>query len=323
MVSRMMAGFATLVLSGPGQVAVAAGGWPDHPVAIVVPYAPGGATDAVARLVGQRMADRLGQPFIVENKPGGSSNIGMQAVARAPADGYTLLLVANSIATNNSLFANLPFDGQRDFAPVGMIASAPLIVAVPAASPFKTLSELLARARSKPGDLTYASPGIGSSAHLAGESLKQAAGIEVLHVPYKGAAPALTDLMGGRISFMPLNTVESMGHLKSGKLRALAIARASRMDLLPDVPTAAEAGLPGYEESVWYGLAAPAATAPAVLDRLNAVLRAVVAEPDIRRRLVDLGATPSPGTRQQFADFIASERARVAKVVQTANIRAE
>lgn len=231
-------------LGDGGAAHAAAGTWPAHPVTIVVPYAPGGATDAVARLVGQRMAERLGQPFIVENKPGGSSNIGMQAVARAAADGYTLLLVANSIATNNSLFADLPFDGQRDFAPVGMIASAPLVVAVPAASPFKTLGELLARARARPGELTYASPGIGSSAHLAGESLKQVAGIEVLHVPYKGAAPALSDMLGGRISFMPLNTVESMSHIKGGKLRALAIARASRMDLLPDVPTAAEAGCP-------------------------------------------------------------------------------
>ncbi|MBN9473658.1 MAG: LacI family transcriptional regulator [Bordetella sp. SCN 67-23] len=318
---HILAGLAALALAGSAHAA--AGSWPTHPVTIVVPYAPGGATDAVARLVGQRMAEKLGQPFIVENKPGGSSNIGMQAVARAAADGYTLLLVANSIATNNSLFADLPFDGQRDFAPVGMIASAPLVVAVPAASPFKTLGDLLARARAKPGELTYASPGIGSSAHLAGESLKQAAGIEVLHVPYKGAAPALSDMLGGRISFMPLNTVESMSHIKGGKLRALAIARASRMDLLPDVPTAAEAGVPGYEESVWYGLAAPASTPPAVLDRLNAVLREVVDEAAVKQRLVDLGATPSPGTRQQFADFIARERARVAKVVKTANIQAE
>ncbi|OVZ55455.1 LacI family transcriptional regulator [Pigmentiphaga sp. NML080357] len=319
MIRRVLASFALLL----PMAATAAEAWPTHPVTIVVPYAPGGATDAVARLVGQRMADRLGQPFIVENKPGGSSNIGMQAVARAPADGYTILLVANSIATNNSLFPDLPFDGQRDFAPIGMIASAPLVVAVPAASPFKTLGQLLAQARSKPGALTYASPGVGSSAHLAGESLKQAASIDVLHVPYKGAAPALADMLGGRISFMPLNTVESMSHIKAGKLRALAIARPQRMDLLPDVPTAAEAGLPGYEESVWYGLAAPAATPPAVLDRLNAVLREVVAESAISQRLTDLGATPAPGTRQQFADFIARERARVAKVVKAANIRAE
>lgn len=297
--------------------------WPSRTITIVVPYAAGGATDAVARLLGQRLQERLKQTVIVDNKPGGSSNIGMGYVAKAEPDGYTWLLVANSLVTNNSLFANLPFDGLKDFAPLGRVASAPLLIAVPADSPFRTLKELIDQARAAPGQLTYASPGNGSSAHLAGESFKQQARIDALHVPYKGAAPAMTDLIGGRISFMPINTVEAMGHLRGKRVRALAIAATQRIAQLPDVPTAAEAGLPAYLESVWYGLAAPAGVPPELVQRINAAMQAVIAEPAVMQKLVDLGATPAPGGTAQFAAFLSQERERTARVVRLANIRAD
>ena len=297
--------------------------WPSKMITIVVPYAPGGATDAVARLMGQRLQEKLGQPVVVENKAGGNSNIGMGYVAKAAPDGYTVLLVANSLVTNNTLFPNLPFDGLRDFQPLGRIASAPLLVAVPAESPARTLKDLLEQAKAAPGQLTYASPGNGSSAHLAGEALRQLAGIDVLHVPYKGAAPAFTDLIGGRISFMPINTVEAMGHLRGKRVRALAIAAPQRIPQLPDVPTAAEAGLPGYVESVWYGFAAPSGTPKDVVQRLNTTMNQVLEEPGIQQKLLDLGATPATGTLAQFTDFLRSERTRAERVVRAANIRVD
>jgi tripartite-type tricarboxylate transporter receptor subunit TctC len=295
--------------------------WPTKPIHIVVPYAAGGAVDTIARLTGQRLALRLGQAVIIDNKPGGSANIGMDAVAKAAPDGYTLLMTANALATNASLFSSLTFDPQRDFAPVGLIGEAPLVVVVPASSPAKTFKELLVQARAEPGKLSYGSAGNGSSGHLAGEALKQAAHIDVLHVPYKGGAPALNDLLGERISFMPLNPVEVISHVRSHKLRALAVANTTRLALLPDVPTVAESGLPGFEASVWWGLVAPAATPAGVVNRLNAELQKVLAEPALQERLVELGAVVKPGSSAQFADFIRTETSRWSRVIKAANIK--
>lgn len=295
--------------------------WPSKPIHIVVPYAAGGAVDTIARITGQGLSQRLGQPVIVDNKPGASANIGMDAVAKAAPDGYTLLMTANALATNGSLFSNLTFDPQRDFAAVGQIGRAALVIVVPASSKAQTFKDLLAQARAEPGKLTYASAGNGSSGHLAGEALKQAAHIEVLHVPYKGGAPALTDLLGERISFMPLNAVEVISHIRSHKLRALAVTGTQRMSLLPDVPTVSEMGLSDFEVSVWWGLMLPAATPQSVGSRLNAELQKVLAEPALQTRMAELGVEIKAGSAAQFSEFIRAETARWSRVVKVGNIK--
>src|SRR6266550_5608303 len=221
--------------------------YPNKPIRIIVPYAAGGAVDIIARIIGQPLSEQLKQPVIVDNRPGASANIGMELAAKAAPDGYTLLMASNGIATNMALFPNLTFDGRRDFVPIAKIGYAPLVIVAPASSPAKSLNDLIAMATAEPGKLTYASAGNGSSGHLAGELLKSTAKIDVLHIPYKGGAPAITDLLGERISFMPINPVEVMAHIRAGRLRALAVASDKRFPLMPDVPTVAEAGLPGYE----------------------------------------------------------------------------
>lgn len=295
--------------------------WPTKPIHLVVPYAAGGAVDTLGRLAGQRLAERLGQPVIVDNKPGASANIGMEAVAKAAPDGYTFLMTANALATNGSLFPALPFNPQRDFSPVGQIGHAPLVIVVPASSAARNFKELMAQAQAEPGKLTYATAGNGSSGHLAGEALKQAARIDVMHVPYKGGTPALTDLLGERISFMPINPVEVISHIRSKKLRALAVASPKRLALLPDVPTVAESGVADFEASVWWGLMAPAGTPQAIVSRLNAELQKVLSEPAFQARLAELGVVTTTGSSAQFGEFIRAETTRWGKVIQAANIK--
>lgn len=295
--------------------------WPAKPVRIVVPYAPGGAVDTIARVTGQRLAERLGQPVLIDNKPGAAANIGMDAVAKAAPDGYTLLMAANALATNGSLFAKLPFDPQKDLVPVGKIGHASLVIVVPSTSPARTFKELMAQAKAAPGKLTYATAGNGSSGHLAGEALKEAAHIDVVHVPYKGGAPALTDLLGERISFMPINPVEVISHINDHKLRALAVASPKRIPLLPDVPTVAESGLPDFDVSVWWGLMAPAGTPVGTVTRLNAELQKTLAEPAIQAKLGDMGVVVSAGSAEQFGEFIRAETSRWSRVVKAANIK--
>jgi len=295
--------------------------WPARPIHLVVPYAPGGAVDTVSRLVGARIAERLGQPVVVDNRPGAATNIGMQAVAKAPPDGYTLLTASPSLATNGALFANLPFDPARDFTPVAKIGYAPLVVVVPASSPYSSFAQLLAAGKGAPGKLIYGSAGNGSSGHLAGELMASAAGVEMLHVPYKGGAQALTDLIGERLTFMPLNPVEVVGHVRGGRLRALAVASARRLALFPDVPTAGEAGLPGFEASVWWGLIGPAHLPADVVERLNAATQAALAEPATREKLGELGAVIDGGSAGAFGEFVKSETTRWSRVIRAANIR--
>jgi tripartite-type tricarboxylate transporter receptor subunit TctC len=295
--------------------------YPSHPIKIVVPYAAGGAVDIVARTIGQPLAEALAQPVIVDNRPGASANIGMEAVAKAAPDGYTLLMASNGIATNMALFPNLPFDGQRDFAPITKIGYAPLVIVVPASLPVKSLKDLIAMAKAEPGKLTYASAGSGSSGHLAGELLKSTAKIDVLHVPYKGGAPAITDLLGERITFMPINPVEVIAHIRAGRLRALAVASDERFPLLPDVPSATEAGLPGYEASVWWGLVAPRKTPPEIVRQLNAETTKVLTNPAIERKLSDLGVIVTPGTPGQFAAFVKAQTELWANLIKSAHIQ--
>jgi len=301
--------------------AVQAQPYPNHPLKIVVPYAAGGAVDIVARTVGQPLAEALKQPVIVDNRPGASANIGMELVAKAPPDGYTMLMASNGVATNGALFPQLAFDAQRDFAPIAKIGYAPLVIVVPAASPVKSLQELVALARAEPGKLTYASAGNGSSGHLAGELLKSTAKIDVLHVPYKGGAPAIADLLGERITFMPINPVEVIAHIRAGRLRALAVASDRRSALLPDVPTAAEAGLAGYEASVWWGLVAPAKTPPEIVRQLNAETNRALANPAIANKLAELGVVVTPDTTAQFAAFIKSQTELWSGVIRSAGIQ--
>jgi tripartite-type tricarboxylate transporter receptor subunit TctC len=311
---------ATLTAALPPATAVAQT-YPTRPVKIVVPYAAGGAVDIVARIVGQGLAEPLKQPVIVDNRPGASANIGMEAVAKAVPDGYTLLMASNGLTTNMSLFADLSFDGRRDFAPVARIGYAPLVIVVPAASPAKSLKDLIAMAKAKPGELAYGSAGNGSSGHLAGELLKASAGIDVLHVPYKGGAPAVTDLLGERLSFMPINPLEVLPHIQSGRLRVLAVGSEKRVPLLPDVPTGAEAGVPGFEATVWWGIVAPAKTPADVVARLNAQTNAVLRDAAIVKKLADLGVVTTPGSAEEFARFIATQTELWSAVIRKTGIR--
>jgi tripartite-type tricarboxylate transporter receptor subunit TctC len=301
--------------------AAGAQGYPDKPVRIVVPYAAGGAVDIIARTVGQALAEQMKQPVIVDNRPGASANIGMEAVSKAPPDGYTLLMASNGLATNMALFPDLPFDGRRDFAPIARIGYAPLVLVVPASSPAKSLRELLAQAKAEPGKLTYASAGNGSSGHLAGELLKSTAGVDVLHIPYKGGAPAITDLLGERISFMPINPLEVLPHIRAQKLRVLAVASDRRLALFPDVPTFGEAGLPGFEATVWWGLAAPARTPRDVVVRLNAETNRVLQDPAVAKKLGDMGVVITAGTPDDFARLIGSQTELWSDVIRKAGIR--
>lgn len=297
--------------------------FPSKPVRIVVPFAPGGAVDTIARVIGEKMREQMGQPVIVENHPGASANIGAEIVAKAPADGYTILLGANALATNPTLFPKLAFNYTTDFAPIGRVGYAPVVLVVPTDSPYKSLKDLLAAAKKEPGRLTYASAGNGSSNHLAGEMLKAAAAIDTLHVPYKGGAPALTDLLGGRINYMLLNPVEVLPHVKSGKVRALGVSNDKRLAILPDVPTMSEAGLAGFEASVWWGFVAPAKTSHDAIVRLNAELNKALADPGVRTRLNDLGVVLTPSTPEQLGGFLKSEVERWMKVIKTSNIQAD
>ncbi len=295
--------------------------YPDRLIKIIVPYPAGGAVDIVARTIGQALAEALKQPAIVDNRPGASANIGMEMVAKATPDGYTLLMASNGIATNMALFPSLTFDGRRDFAPIAKIGYAPLVIVVPVASPVKSLKELIAMAKAEPGKLTYASAGNGSSGHLAGELLKSTAKIDVLHIPYKGGAPAITDLLGERISFMPINPVEVIAHIRAGRLRALAVASDMRFPLLPDVPTVTEAGLAGYEASVWWGLVAPVKTPPEIVRQLNAETNKALANPAIANKLSELGVVVTPGTPDQFAAFIKAQTELWSGVIKAIGIQ--
>lgn len=301
----------------------ASASYPNRPIHIVVPFPPGGAVDAIARGVGQRIAEQTAQAVIIDNRPGASANLGAELVAHAQADGYTLLMGANGLATNMTLFPQLGFNALRDFAPVARIGEAPVVLVVPVGSRLRSVNELIAAARAQPGQLTYGSAGNGSSNHLAGEMLKSAAQIDALHVPYKGGAPALTDLIGGRISFMLLNTVEVLPQLRSGRLRALAVGSQQRLALLPDAPTLAEAGLQGFEASVWWGLLAPALTDRDIVHRLNSEVRTALASATLRHQFSEMGVFATPGSEADFALFLRSEVERWGRLIRAGGVQAD
>ena len=315
---RMTAAVALfLVMAG---LAAHAQDFPTHALKIVVPFAPGGAVDSVARVVGARISEQVQQPVVIENKPGANANLGAQAVVTSPADGYTMLLGANGLATNPTLEKNLPFDPLRDLAPVARVGYAPLVLVVPADHPAKTVQELVALSKVQPNTFNYGSAAVGGSGHLATELLKSATGLDAQHVAYKGGAPALTDLIGGRLGFMLINPLEAAPHVKAGKLRALAVSSRERVASLPAVPTFEEAGVKGFEATVWWGLLVPAKTPATVVARLSSEVLRALEDPGVHEKLEAMGAVVAPQDAQAFGNFLTEETRKWAKVIRDARI---
>lgn len=299
--------------------------YPSRPVTIIVPFVAGGTTDIMARLMADRLGNALGQRFIVENRPGAGGNPGSAAVARAEPDGLTLLMgTVGTHAINSSLYAKMPFDPVRDFAPIAFVSGVPNAMIVnPERIPVRTPAEFLEFARNKPGGANMASSGLGTSIHLSGEMFQQRTGLKMTHVPYRGSAPALTDMLSGQVDVMFDNLPSCLGFIQGGQLRALAVTSAARSAALPDVPTMAESGFPGFDASSWFGLFAPRGTPEAITARLNRESLAALGTDDMRRRLAELGAEPRPMTPVEFAAFIAAEQERWAAAVKASGARLE
>jgi tripartite-type tricarboxylate transporter receptor subunit TctC len=294
--------------------------YPSRPVRIIVGFPAGGVGDILARLMGQWLSERLGQPFIVENRPGAAGNIGAELAVKAPPDGYTLLFVGVNHAINATLYERLNYDFIRDIAPVAGIMRVPNVMVVEPSFPAKTIPEFIAYARANPGKINMASAGKGTSAHVTGELFKMMAGVDMVHVPYRGGAPAVTDLLGGQVQVYFGPVPESIEHVRAGKLRLLAVTTATRLDMFPDISTVAEF-LPGYEASGWQGIGAPKNTPTEIVERLNREINAGLADPKIKTRLADLGGTALAGSPADFARLIAAETEKWGKVIRTANIR--
>nr|WP_222622695.1 tripartite tricarboxylate transporter substrate binding protein [Ramlibacter albus] len=297
--------------------------WPDKPIKLVVPYSAGGAADALARAVATELGLRLKQQVIIDNKPGAGGTIGAQSVATAPADGYTFLYDATSFAVNPSLYPKLPFNYGKDFVPVSMVARIPTLLVVPASSPFKTVADLVEYAKKNPAKLSYASAGNGGAAHLSGELFKQGYKISLVHIPYRGGAPALTDVAGGQVDMMFSAVTASGPMVKAGRLRVLATAFDKRLGSMPTVPTVAEAGLKGFSAYEWNAIFAPAGTPADVVKRMDAEMRDVLASPAMRERFATLGALPAAGGAKELGDFVSAESAKWATVIKTAQIKVD
>jgi tripartite-type tricarboxylate transporter receptor subunit TctC len=296
--------------------------YPARPVRVIVPFAPGGTTDLIARLIAQRLSDRLGQPFVVENRPGASTNIATQAVVRAAADGYTLLLVPPPSAINATLYKDLPFNVLRDIAPIASVMRAPYVMEINPSVPAKTVPEFIAYAKANPGKISMASAGVGTGPHLTGELLKMVTGIDMAHVPYRGGAPALNDLIAGQVQLYFASAPETIEHIKAGTVRALAVTAATRLEILADLPTL-DAFLPGFEASYWVGFGAPKNTSGEIVDRLNREINAALGDPTLQARLAALGATGLVGSPGDFGRLIAEQTEKWGKVVKFVGIRAE
>ena len=296
--------------------------YPSQPVRVIVGFAAGGPNDILARLVGQRLAKRLGRPFVIENRPGAGSNIATEAVVHAPPDGYTLLLVGSPNAINATLYERLNFNFIRDIAPVASFMRGALVLVVHPSVPAKTLPEFIAYVKANPGKLSYGSGGVGGITHITAELFKMMAGVEMVHVPYRGVAPALTDLLGGQVQALFANPAQSLPYTGASRLRALAITTATRSEALPDIPTVSEF-VPGYEASSIFGLGAPKNTPAEIVDKLNKEINAVLADPEIKARVADLDGTVLVGSPADFGKLIAEETEKWGKVIQAANIKAE
>jgi tripartite-type tricarboxylate transporter receptor subunit TctC len=311
----------TVALFATLSLAAAAQEYPSKPIRILVGYTAGGAVDVVARRVGQHLSDTLKQPVIVENKPGAGTNIAVKSLIDSQPDGYTLMLTANALAANMALYTPAPFDAEKDVTPVALVGRIPVVIAAGANTPYASLQGLIQAAKAKPGTINYATPGNGSTPHLAMELFTRAAGIQLAHVPYKGGSQAITDVLGGQLPLVAVNALEVVPHVKAGKLRVLAVMSPTRSAMLPDTPTIAESGYAGFEASVWYGLIAPAKTPQPIVDKLYAAVQKALAAPDVQKRISDVGGEVTPGTPAQFGKLIHDERVRYEKLVREANIR--
>ena len=324
--SLLLAAASVVALAGLGSTAPAlaqGGSYPSKPLKIIVPYPPGGFNDTLARTLSVKLQAAWGQPVLVENRPGGATVIGLDQVAKAPADGYTLAIVPFSFAVNPFIFAKLPYDSQKDFTPITLAATTANLLAVHPSLPVNSVKELIALAKAKPGSLSYASTGIGSSNHLSMEKFKQMAGVDITHVPYKGSGPAVTDLIGGQVQVMFDNISNVLPHVKSGKLKVLAVTTPARSPLLPEVPTVAESGVPGYEVAVWFGIAAPAGTPKPVVDKLNGEIVNVLKQSDVKAQFAALGVEAVGTGAEAFAAHIAAQRTMWSKVVRDAGVTPE
>ena len=297
--------------------------YPSKPIRIISPFAPGGGNDVLSRTIAQKLTENVKQQVIVENRPGANGIIGTEAAARAAPDGYTIVLIPSGHAVNASLHRKLPYDSIKDFTPITLVGSSPLILAVHPSVPAKSVKELAALARARPEQLTYGSAGIGSSGHLGGALFETLTGTKMVHVPYKGMSLAITDVMGGQVSLVFGTSASVMPHVRSGRLRALATTGAKRSPALPDLPTVAEAGVPGYEAGLWYGFVGPARIPNDIVRRLNAEIVAVLKSTEVRERFASQGVDASPSTPEEFGRLLVSDLERWAKVVQRAGIRAE
>jgi tripartite-type tricarboxylate transporter receptor subunit TctC len=321
LIRRYLLTLAGLLALGASVHATAADAYPSKPVKILVGYSAGGAVDAIARSVGQRMSAILGQPVVVENKPGAGTNIAVKSLTSSTPDGYTLLLAANALAVNPSLFEPAPYDLERDITPVALVGRVPVVFTVREGSPIKTLPELVAAAKARPGSVTVATPGNGSTPHLAMELFQHTAGLSLRHVPYKGGAQTITDVLGGHVDVVAVNALEVLPLAKSGKLKVLAVMSTERSAVLPGVPTVAESGYPGFESSVWYGFVAPAGLPKPVLATLHEAVQKALESREVREQLAAAGGIPLPGPTAQFDRLLKSDAARYGKLIREANIK--
>jgi tripartite-type tricarboxylate transporter receptor subunit TctC len=312
---------ALAALSSAHLVAQTPANYPNKPVKIVVGYAPGGAVDVVARTLGQSLGAQLGQSFIIENKPGAGTNIAVKSVITAEPDGYTLMLAANALAANMALYQPMPFDAEKELTAVSLVGRVPVVIAANPNVPYSTVAKLIEAAKAKPGQIAFASPGNGSTPHMAIEFFAKAAGIDLQHIPYKGGSPAITDAIGGQLPLVAVNALEVLPHVKSGKLKVLAVLSPTRSVIYPDVPTIAESGFSGFEASVWYGFVAPAATPKPVVVKLHAEIQKALQTKEVKDRMSSVGGEVIPGSSDMFAALIRSERQRYEKLVREANIK--
>jgi tripartite-type tricarboxylate transporter receptor subunit TctC len=295
--------------------------YPNKPVKLVVGYAAGGAVDIIARTVGQSMSGSMGQPVVVENKPGAGTNIAVKSVIAADPDGYTLMMAANALAANMSLYQPQPFDAEKDVVAVSLVGRVPVVIAANPAVPYGNVKQLIDSAKGKPNSIAYGSPGNGSTPHMAIELFARAAGIDLQHIPYKGGSPAITDTIGGQVPLVAVNALEALPHVRSGKLKLIAVLSAQRSANYPDVPTIAESGYPGFEASVWYGIVAPAATPKPIVQKLHDEVQKALATKEVKERMSAVGGEVAPGSADMFTQLIKSEAQRYTRLVREANIK--